>query len=293
MVETLLNSYNKLITYEELPEWCQDNKYIKQGYRNCNKNFLFYCKNLFKIHNETVNIWSHLISSGIFLYLIIYSNYYRIVGENFGDNLAMNLFLVSEFLCFFFSWIMHNFYPYSEKWCGVLTKCDYFGISLNILGFYTIFIYYAFYCHRTFQIIYYSVSYGLGMITIILNCFSRFSGIKYTRIRAIIFFTFTIFCLVPFFHRIIAETLENEVSFDIELEYSSLTGTLLALSLFIYITKIPERYFSVSYIFTSHQIFHIMSTSALLLFYFGLFKIYDEHKNFKCVDGKGFLFKII
>ncbi len=275
----------KLLTYDELPEWYQDNENLVCGYRPCNQSFCYYLKSVIKIHNEFVNIITHLIPAIIFFILIIYSNIIRMVGDNIGDNIALNIFLFSEFLCFFLSSIMHTFYPYSEKVCNILIRLDYFGISLSILGFYTIFIYYAFYCHEAIQIAYYSVSYTLGIITIVTNCFSRFAiPICYKTVRAMVFFGFCASILIPLFHRII-EDYDNEPAFTIEFKYSTLTGILVGLSLFFYITQIPEKYTKqkvFNYIFTSHQIFHVLSFSGIFLFYMGLFDIYHQHEELDC-----------
>ena len=63
-------------TYQDAPKFIQDNEYIKNGYiSNCNtygKTF----KSLFICHNETVNIWSHLLSALIFMFLIWYTENY-------------------------------------------------------------------------------------------------------------------------------------------------------------------------------------------------------------------------
>lgn len=281
----LENNHNKLLTYDELPEWSKHNKYLKYGYRLPNQSFCYYFKSIFKIHNEIINIITHLIPAIIFFILIIYSNINHIVGNNIGDNIALNMFLFSEFLCFFISSIMHTFFPYSEKVCNILIRLDYFGISLSILGFYTIFIYYAFYCHEIIQIVYYTVSYTLGIITIITNCFSRFAiPYRYKMLRAMVFFSFCGSILIPLFHRIL-EDYDNEAAFSIELKYSTLTGILVGLSLFFYITHIPEKYTKqkiFNYVFTSHQIFHVLSFSGIFLFYIGLFDIYRQHEKLDC-----------
>ena len=63
-------------TFQDAPKFIQDNEYIKYGYiLNCNtysKTF----KSLFICHNETVNIWSHLLSGIFFICLIWYTAYF-------------------------------------------------------------------------------------------------------------------------------------------------------------------------------------------------------------------------
>lgn len=63
-------------TYNDLPDFYKDNEYIKKGY-------LLYCDSIFKaikslfcLHNETVNIWSHLLGAVFFIILIGYTAFF-------------------------------------------------------------------------------------------------------------------------------------------------------------------------------------------------------------------------
>ena len=60
-------------SYYETEEFMKDNEYIKNGYRiNCDS--LWKClKSLFVIHNESINIWSHLLGSIFMFFLIFYT----------------------------------------------------------------------------------------------------------------------------------------------------------------------------------------------------------------------------
>lgn len=50
-----------------------DNKYIKRGYRiGFNTNFKIF-KSLFVVHNESVNVWSHICGVFLFLALVAYT----------------------------------------------------------------------------------------------------------------------------------------------------------------------------------------------------------------------------
>ena len=57
-------------TYEEYPDDLKDNEYLLTGYR-CGCHDSKGCfKSLFMWHNETVNIWSHLLGAIGFIVLI-------------------------------------------------------------------------------------------------------------------------------------------------------------------------------------------------------------------------------
>ena len=60
-------------TYNDLPDYYKDNEYIRKGY-------LLYCdsiikalKSLFRLHNESINIWSHLFGAIFFIFLVCYT----------------------------------------------------------------------------------------------------------------------------------------------------------------------------------------------------------------------------
>ena len=63
----------RLGTFEEAEKFIQDNEYIKGGYLlNCTT-FKKTFKSLLIIHNESVNVWSHLIGAIFFFFLIWYT----------------------------------------------------------------------------------------------------------------------------------------------------------------------------------------------------------------------------
>ncbi|CAF4307613.1 unnamed protein product, partial [Rotaria sordida] len=63
------NKSNKLRLYsfEMIPEYLQSNPYIRSGYRY-GLNFIGCLFSLFYLNNESINVWSHLIGAGVFLY---------------------------------------------------------------------------------------------------------------------------------------------------------------------------------------------------------------------------------
>lgn len=63
-------------TLAEVPYYMVDNEYIWTGYRigfNTKRKIL---RTLFMVHNESINVWSHLLGAFFFLCLILYTFYY-------------------------------------------------------------------------------------------------------------------------------------------------------------------------------------------------------------------------
>ena len=56
------HKWNRLFHWKDLPDYLRDNEYIITGYR-ANTGVLGSLKSLFRIHNESGNIWTHLLGT--------------------------------------------------------------------------------------------------------------------------------------------------------------------------------------------------------------------------------------
>lgn len=62
----------KIGSLNEHHEFLRDNEYIHNGYRLNFTSTRKIFKSLFMLHNESVNVWSHLLGVFLFLILVIY-----------------------------------------------------------------------------------------------------------------------------------------------------------------------------------------------------------------------------
>ena len=62
--------------WEEAPEFSRDNEFIRKGYRIHFNTFKSIIKSLFICHNESMNVWSHLIGVILFICFIAYISIY-------------------------------------------------------------------------------------------------------------------------------------------------------------------------------------------------------------------------
>lgn len=59
--------------YEHAPEWVRDNEYILSGYRVRYSSVGKALRSVFHIHNETLNIWTHLLGGIFVLFMTVYT----------------------------------------------------------------------------------------------------------------------------------------------------------------------------------------------------------------------------
>ena len=106
---------------------------------------------IFEIHNETMNIWSHLIGATIFILLAWWilqngpSLSYTLAGDEVEQVVEMHMInqiplwplitqLLSIAFCFASSSTFHIGIPYSQQMFQFLQKVDHNGIGILIFG---------------------------------------------------------------------------------------------------------------------------------------------------------------
>ena len=63
---------HRITTKEDAPEWLVRNRYLLSGYRTDFHTFKSSLRSLFMFHNETLNVWTHLIGSILFIIVLSY-----------------------------------------------------------------------------------------------------------------------------------------------------------------------------------------------------------------------------
>lgn len=124
------------LNFFELPFQWRENKFIIYGYRFA-KSHVSAITSLFYWHNETVNIWTHLLGACYLLYLGLFdypnSNTYQIYGPSKNDHLIMYLFITSAIICLMFSVIWHSYTNIGYLNIRSKFACfDYSGITILI-----------------------------------------------------------------------------------------------------------------------------------------------------------------
>jgi adiponectin receptor len=152
------------VLWDDLPSWQQDNHYIYSGYRPASASFQKSFASLGYLHNESVNIYSHLLgalifsAAGVLLYKIIKPRYESAATS---DILAFGCFFAGAALCLGMSGTYHTISNHSPTVAKFGNKLDYVGIVFLITGSFIPSVFYGFYCRPHLQEFYWTMVLGL------------------------------------------------------------------------------------------------------------------------------------
>lgn len=155
-------SQNKpeLITYDELPTWYQDNEHIVGGYRPESFSTSACFASLRYMHNETVNMYTHLIPAILFLFaqaFVLYLLHRQYPEAKAVDYIVFSFFLLSACITLSLSFLYHTLMNHSMGISYLWLRLDYVGILALTLGDFVSGIRVGFYCDPTLQKIYWSM----------------------------------------------------------------------------------------------------------------------------------------
>lgn len=134
------------VLWNDLPIWQQDNHYIHSGYRPASNSYLESFASLGTLHNETINIYTHLIGtlfaggSGLYLYGSVKPRFERATKD---DVLAFGCFFLGAVVCLGMSATYHTISNHSEAVSKFGNRLDYMGIVFLIWGSFIPSIYYG------------------------------------------------------------------------------------------------------------------------------------------------------
>ncbi|EKM58051.1 uncharacterized protein PHACADRAFT_89788 [Phanerochaete carnosa HHB-10118-sp] len=257
------------LTWHEIPAWQKDNEYILTGYRRTQHSFRGCAISVFAyVHNETVNIHSHLFGGLLFCWLLgTYRQTYlsQYDTTTWVDAAVFAIFLASAVLCLFGSASYHTFGVHSR---GVAERCnslDYAGIVVLIVGSSLPCIYYNFFCEWHFQILYLLLisSAGLAAAYIVLN--PEYRKPTHRGARTKVFIGLGLCGIVPVTQGMVTHgfmKLCHEMGFG----WLFASGVLYINGALLYANRVPERFAPgrFDYFFSSHQIFHVHVVLAAL-----------------------------
>ena len=139
-------SEKKVSTMYDVPE-CYHFLYIEDGYR-VNHSFTDALVSLFYFHNESMNVWSHLI--GFICVLIVgidfMMGYFQMDQISHNELLVLETYIICSAFCLFFSTVYHLFGCISETVHDTLLKLDLTGVAFLVAGSFVPAVFFGFHC---------------------------------------------------------------------------------------------------------------------------------------------------
>jgi adiponectin receptor len=190
-----------LCIYDELPDWQKDNHFIISGYVRETLSFKKTFASLGYIHNETVNIYSHLVPSLVVLAALMTFAVEELLPEypttSWRDRAAMLCFCTGLILCLGMSGTFHTLKSHSESVAAFGNKLDYLGIVVLIATSMFSLIYYGMIDHPKFQEMFWAITGLLGTICTIVALFDKFRRPEWRAFRASMFVAYGLSGVLP------------------------------------------------------------------------------------------------
>ncbi|KAI1780110.1 hemolysin-III related-domain-containing protein [Hypoxylon cercidicola] len=272
-----------LVFWDDLPSWRRDNHFIVSGYRTESNSYWRSFTSLFYMHNESVNIWTHLLGAlffpilGAWLYHIIAPRYASADGS---DVLVFACFFAGAVLCLGMSATYHAISNHSAEVSKWGNKLDYSGIVFLIVGSFVPALYYGLFCLPELMTVYLYGIFLLGLGCGVVSWVEKFRTPLWRPYRAAMFVCLGVSGLVPVCHGLSIygyESLRERMG----LNWVLFQGFLYIFGAFLYAVRWPERNFPRTFDIwgSSHQLFHILILFAAASHLTGMAKAFDYHHS--------------
>ncbi|XP_020575541.1 heptahelical transmembrane protein 4-like [Phalaenopsis equestris] len=289
----------ELVDYDSLPEFLKHNEFILNHYRSewpLKQTLL----SIFSIHNETLNIWTHLIGFFIFLVLAFHASTLFPVNlavsgnssSTFGASTSgpivslwpFYLYLIGAMFCLLSSCACHLLCCHSSFTCYLTLRLDYAGISVLIVSSFYPLVYYSFACLPFYRNLYLCSITLLGITTIIVSLSPFFESAKFRAARAVLFACMGASGLVPIVHKMVAFGDRKEAV--VSTLYEVAMGLCYGVGAVVYGARVPERWIPGKFDIAghSHQLFHVLVVAGAYMHYLASL-VYLEWREIEAIEA--------
>lgn len=244
---------SKLIHWDELEEWQRDNEHIHTGYLRESNSYLEVFTSLFYLHNESGNIYTHLVPSIVVALTL--------TGSAFTPPFV--LFGIGCVLCLGMSATFHALKSHSFKVATLGNKLDYAGICILIATSMIALVGYAYNDMPKHHFLYVGLTGILGGACCVVSLMEKFRSRQFRPVRALMFVLYGLSGVLP----VVSGCLEfgyEETKNRLCLNWLYAEAFLYIFGAFLYAVRFPERVTPGGYDYFghSHQIFHVFVVIA-------------------------------
>ncbi|ORZ09774.1 hemolysin-III related-domain-containing protein [Lobosporangium transversale] len=290
----------RLLRFEELPEQWQENKHILSGYRFLSSKKQCF-QSIFYVHNESGNIWTHLL--GFFYFLTVGIYFFSGTNPYFStpsstlvrnlpyippdgyDKLVFLVFFLAVYKCLLMSSLWHTFAQIAHEGTMKCMAClDYVGISVLIAASVVVTEYYGFYCESLFRHSYIAATALFGVAGVVIPWFPWFDQKETRWLRITFFISMAASALLPVFHLILIHGAGTTLEWIFPLLKS--LGSY-ALGVFVYANQYPEKLFPgrFDHFGSSHQLWHLCVLGGVYFHFTAALSFWERRYEFGCPSG--------
>ncbi|KAK1055237.1 hypothetical protein LTR74_015834 [Friedmanniomyces endolithicus] len=189
------------VLWNDIPTWLQDSHYIHSGYRPASNSYRKSLASLTYLHNETVNIWTHLVgaclaaTAGTLLYTLVRPRYEMATGE---DVAVFACYFLGAVACLGMSATYHLICNHSEAVAKFGNRLDYMGIIFLIWGSFIPSLYYGF--DAELRKLYWSMITTIAAGTLAVVMLPQFRSPEWRPFRAFMFVAMGLSAVIPVVH---------------------------------------------------------------------------------------------
>ncbi|KAI1396795.1 mPR-like GPCR protein [Hypoxylon fuscum] len=276
--------HHTLLSYDEIPDWYQDNPYVRRGYRAVSQSTRACFGSWGYVHNETINIYTHLVPAIALLVSGLAYVLTQLRHHDGGDAGVVAALLLSAVACLSLSSAYHTLMCHSREVEALWLRLDFVGIILLILGSFVSGIYVGFWCETLERTVYWSMIGSLSAISIIIVVAPTFQGPRWRTLRLLTFVCTGLSGLAPIVHGICIFGWSQMMK-QSGLPYYLAEGGLFLLGAVVYATRFPESINPGTFDIygSSHQVFHVLVVMATVVHLAGVLDAVDyNYHNRQC-----------
>lgn len=268
----------KLYTWDEIPHWQRDNEHILSGYVGETRSMFQCFLSLFYLHNESVNIYTHLLPGIAFLFVLCFDKFAVTQFETTTliDYVMIDLFFFGAFTCLTLSSTFHCLKNHSRSVATFGNKLDYLGIVVLVVTSMVSIMYYGFFETPALFYLFSFITCTFGAACAVVSLKEGFRTREWRPYRAAMFVAFGLSAVLPIVTGIFYYGF-SEIYLRIQVKWVLLGGIFYITGAVLYGVRFPEKYAPGKYDIWghSHQLFHVLVVVAALCHLYGLIKSYN------------------
>ncbi|KAF6845064.1 hemolysin-iii channel protein [Colletotrichum musicola] len=247
-------------------------EHIRSGYRKaCNSTWECLASWAY-LHNETVNIYSHVLGAFIFILFPLFVFNHGVPSRwdvaSISDVVVCAIYAAGVTICFILSTAFHTFMSHSESYYLSGIKADFYGVLALMWSSTAPLAHYTFPCSPRTRDAYVLATGVLAVLCGAATARPNLGAVHLGRHRAVLFAAFGAAAFVaPSGHGALASGIAEEWA-RVGGRWVGVTAGCNGLAVLVYWAKFPEMWFPRTFdLFgASHQIMHVMVLAAALAY---------------------------